>query len=184
MPDPEFLAVLDEVRALHERKSHDYGRDADPWGNIRAAEEFNIPPWLGAVLRANDKMARIKSFCQKGELKNESLEDSMIDIGNYMLIALVMYRRWRRNQDDAMQGTRVRVPGFSVDPAGEATPVPGEGVPLCDNGHVLWKTSLKADPSCRNLYRCSLCGNTYEIKDATTALPRCPRARAGGGRGA
>lgn len=89
---PGFLKLLDEVREMHCRKAADYGRGADPLANCRAAEEFGLPAWLGVAVRMNDKLHRIKSFCQNGELKNESIEDSFMDLAAYALIALTLYR--------------------------------------------------------------------------------------------
>ncbi|OAI41836.1 hypothetical protein AYO40_06985 [Planctomycetaceae bacterium SCGC AG-212-D15] len=89
---PGFLAILDEIRAMHVRKSADYGNEEDVFANIRAAERFGVPGWLGAVLRGNDKMARIQSFAANGNLANESLEDSLLDLANYAIIALAIMR--------------------------------------------------------------------------------------------
>jgi hypothetical protein len=88
----EFAGVLDEMRALHDRKQQDYGTDADPFANVRASEQFGIPAWLGSVIRANDKMSRLKAFSQNGTLANEGVEDSLIDLANYAVIALCLYR--------------------------------------------------------------------------------------------
>jgi Nucleotide modification associated domain 1 len=76
---------------VHDTKMHDYGTAGDPYANIRAAQEFGIDPWVGSILRGNDKMARIKSFIDKGELKHESVKDSLIDLANYAIIALILF---------------------------------------------------------------------------------------------
>ena len=89
---PEYLQLLDELRALHVRKAADYGRGADPLANVRAAGEFGVPAWLGVMVRANDKLHRIKSFVANGKLANESVEDSLKDLAAYSLIALVLFR--------------------------------------------------------------------------------------------
>lgn len=91
--DPHFLAILDEIRAMHCKKGADYGTSKDTFANVRASEEFGIPAWQGAVLRANDKMARLKTFCIKGKLENESVTDSLLDMANYAVIALVLYQQ-------------------------------------------------------------------------------------------
>lgn len=88
----EFEKVLDEMRALHAKKSLDYGSGDDPLANIRASEKFGIPAWVGAIVRGNDKMTRIQSFLKKGSLANESLEDSLLDLAVYSIIALELYR--------------------------------------------------------------------------------------------
>lgn len=89
---PSFLAILDEIREMYLRKSHDYGSKKDTFTNVRASIEFGIAPWIGALVRLNDKIVRIKSFIEKGVLKNESVEDSLLDIAVYAIISLCLRR--------------------------------------------------------------------------------------------
>lgn len=90
---PGYLKLLDEMRELHCRKAADYGTQGDPLNNVRSGAEFvNIPPWQAAMLRANDKVVRIKQFIKCGSLKNESVEDSLMDLAAYSLIALTLLR--------------------------------------------------------------------------------------------
>lgn len=88
-----FEEVLTEMAALHRKKNQDYGLDDDPFANVRASEEFGIPSWLGGIVRANDKMTRLKTFARKRHLENETVEDSLLDLANYAVIALVLYRQ-------------------------------------------------------------------------------------------
>lgn len=90
--DPRFHAILKEMADLHDRKQEDYGTDADPLANIRASQEWGVPAYVGALVRLNDKVHRLKAFARKGSLANESAEDSMIDIAVYAILALVLYR--------------------------------------------------------------------------------------------
>lgn len=90
--DPRFHAILREMGALHDKKQADYGTPGDPFANVRASEDWGIPGWIGGLVRANDKMKRLKNFARKGALHNESAEDSMIDIAVYAIISLVLYR--------------------------------------------------------------------------------------------
>lgn len=85
-----FHQILVELAELHDRKQADYGIATDPFANVRASSDFGIKPWVGAMLRGNDKMQRIKSFIANGNLKNESLEDSLRDLAVYCIIALVL----------------------------------------------------------------------------------------------
>ncbi len=94
--DPQFMAILDEIRAMHIKKGADYGTDQDTFANVRASEEFGVPAWKGAVLRANDKMARLKTYCIKGTLANEGVEDSLLDLANYAVIALRLFRETQK----------------------------------------------------------------------------------------
>lgn len=86
-----FHELLSEIGELHDLKQSDYGSDADPFANVRATEDWGIPSWVGALLRLNDKVVRLKSMAKKGALNNEPAEDSMRDIAVYALIALCLY---------------------------------------------------------------------------------------------
>ncbi len=86
-----FYAILQECAALHAKKQRDYGRRDDPFANVRASLDFGIKPWVGALLRANDKMRRLQKAATVGDLANESAEDSMRDLLVYAGIALVLY---------------------------------------------------------------------------------------------
>jgi len=90
--DARYLALLEEMAALHKKKSADYGRGNDPLANIRASVEIGVPAWKGAFLRALDKVHRIKSYCLNGQLACEGVEDSLQDLAAYALIALVLFR--------------------------------------------------------------------------------------------
>lgn len=87
---------MQELADLHAKKSQDYGSDEDPLANIRAAEELGIQSWKGALLRLNDKVHRLKVYAKRGNLENESAEDSMRDIAVYAIIMLVLHEEARR----------------------------------------------------------------------------------------
>jgi hypothetical protein len=90
--DPRFHAVLEEVREIHDRKQADYGRPTDPFANVRASEEWGIEPWVGSMVRATDKVRRLQTAARGSTLQNEGIEDSLLDLATYALIALVLYR--------------------------------------------------------------------------------------------
>ena len=94
----EFYQRLVEAAELHAKKQRDYGTGEDPFANVRATEKFGIPAWVGVAIRMNDKITRIQSMVKKGSLANESVEDSLLDIGVYAIIALVL-----RQQDAEKQ---------------------------------------------------------------------------------
>ena len=89
--DPRYHRLLGEMGSLHDRKQEDYGTGEDPFANFTSAKEFGIEPWQLAMLRANEKMHRVKAFVKKGRLANESLRDSLIDIAVCAAIAVVLY---------------------------------------------------------------------------------------------
>jgi hypothetical protein len=87
-----YLALLDEMRALHVKKAQDYGTNHDPLANLRASADVGIEPWRSAWLRAKDKVKRIDAFCVNGVLANEGVEDSLMDLAAYALLALALRR--------------------------------------------------------------------------------------------
>lgn len=86
-----FDEILQEMSTLHNRKGQDYGGVNDPYANVRASQEFGVDPWVGALIRLNDKITRLKSFIRNGNLVNESVIDSITDIAVYAVIMRVLY---------------------------------------------------------------------------------------------
>lgn len=95
--DPKYLSMLEELRDLHIKKAADYGTGEDPLANLRASKLLGIEPWIGAILRMSDKLFRVHSLIKNGSLKNESIEDNLIDMSSYALLALLL----KRELDDA-----------------------------------------------------------------------------------
>jgi hypothetical protein len=92
----EFLAVLEELKALHLAKTLDYGVDEDALANIRSsADVVNMPAWAGCILRMSDKMHRLKAFFRRGRTEFDGVEDTLKDLACYAAIALVLYRETR-----------------------------------------------------------------------------------------
>lgn len=85
-----FHELLKELGELHDRKQADYGKGDDPFANVRASDEWGVSPWIGIMIRITDKVRRLQSFVRKGNLENESVEDSLRDIAVYATIALVI----------------------------------------------------------------------------------------------
>jgi len=92
-----FYAIIREWAALHARKQLDYGRDDDPFANVRSSEDFGIPGWIGTAMRANDKMKRIQTAASQYlatgtvNLANEGLIDAFDDLGVYAGICRVLF---------------------------------------------------------------------------------------------
>ena len=91
-PQDEFEWVIVELIEMRRSKGHDYGDDTDTFSNISQSANFGVQPWLGAIIRLNDKISRIQAFVKKHNLKNEPIEDSFKDIAVYAIIALVKWR--------------------------------------------------------------------------------------------
>jgi hypothetical protein len=91
-----FHAILRELGDLHDKKQQDYGLANDPFANVRGSSEWGIKSWVGAMVRANDKLRRLQKYAQAGRLSNESVEDSFRDLAVYAVIALVL---WEQDQE-------------------------------------------------------------------------------------
>lgn len=91
MADHRFKDEVARLVELHDRKQSDYGRDHDPFANVRASEEWGMPPWVGAMVRANDKMKRLQKAARGGTMANESVLDSFDDLAVYAIIGKILY---------------------------------------------------------------------------------------------
>lgn len=83
--------ILKELGDLHDRKQKDYGRPTDPFANVRGSSEWGLKPWVGAMLRATDKLRRLQTYAATGTLSNETAIDSFNDLAVYAIIARVLY---------------------------------------------------------------------------------------------
>lgn len=99
----DFYAALEEIKVLHDRKQSDYGRAEAPFANVEKSADFGIEPWVGALVRGNDKMGRLQKAASGGTLSNEGVEDSLMDMAVYALIALVEYRAMNESSYDPYQ---------------------------------------------------------------------------------
>jgi len=73
--------VLDDMRDVMTSKQRDYGP-----GNILDFGDY------GVLVRANDKIGRLKNLYKGEKPRNESVDDSWIDLANYAVIALMVRR--------------------------------------------------------------------------------------------
>jgi hypothetical protein len=100
-----FHDLCDDMKAMHDKKQKDYGREGDPFSNVRASEDFGIEGWVGCMVRANDKMRRLQKAAQGTTLSNEGVEDSLMDLAVYAIIGLVLWREEQLNGAEAWDAT-------------------------------------------------------------------------------
>jgi hypothetical protein len=89
--NPKFHGMLKELAALHDRKSHDYAQDADPYSNFRfaasVAAPFSDPLDRVFAVLVGVKLARLAELTSAGKTPNhESLQDTRRDLANYACI--------------------------------------------------------------------------------------------------
>ena len=90
-----FYELCDSLKAMHASKSQDYGcpSGTDPLANIRNGAEFvGIEHWKGAMVRLSDKVTRLATFNATGRLGHEGVEDTLLDLASYSLLALLLYQ--------------------------------------------------------------------------------------------
>jgi hypothetical protein len=94
MTKQEYLAfhksVCERLVEITRQKNADYtGAGDDPFANFTNVKTCGgATPEQGFLVRMNDKMARISSFVEKGELlvKDESVQDTLFDLANYAIL--------------------------------------------------------------------------------------------------
>lgn len=94
MDKDQFLeyhrAFCAAILAISRSKNQDYtGNDPDPFANFTAVERVGIATTeQGFLTRMMDKMQRLNSFVQSGQLavKEESVEDTLMDMANYCIL--------------------------------------------------------------------------------------------------
>lgn len=93
---PDLFALVAQMAGLLNRKAHDYRTD-DPsgLGNLLECEKMGVPAWQGILIRMSDKWSRLCTFArqQVTAVKDESEEDTLLDLANYSLLCILARRR-------------------------------------------------------------------------------------------
>lgn len=95
---PAFHQLLEVMRDIHCRKNADYASKMDPLSNIKSATRIGLKPWVGCIVRLQDKWSRIEVLIKKllntgegPEVKDESLIDTFMDNAIYSLMFIIIY---------------------------------------------------------------------------------------------
>lgn len=125
-----FCAVLVEIKQLHLRKTLDYGCDEDALSNIRSSSDvINVSPWAGCILRISDKMHRLRSYFRRGRVEFDGIEDTLLDIACYAIIALVLYREWIKPCQSSGPSQPTTSYGSSIEHVDSRVPGPAPAEP-------------------------------------------------------
>ena len=125
-----FYELLETMKNTHDAKRHDYANPDDVFANFRTCEQAGIPAWKGCCVRLGDKFSRIMGFAKKEKLKvkDESIKDTLIDMANYSLIALILYeetleedriervKEWNNNPPETVAHSRYGRDDFKTEP--------------------------------------------------------------------
>lgn len=104
---PETLFRLHEETCkktleIMRAKNSDYcggENTVDALANFKTAQSLGLHPVTGLLLRMQDKLMRIKSFVNDGELKvaGESVDDACEDLVNYAILAKALFLEERED---------------------------------------------------------------------------------------
>lgn len=109
---PKFLDTLLTLAEMHSKKSSDYGLSdddeeasdeflaADPLFNFRGSVLYGIDPWVGALIRLQDKIARLQTAAAGHELTNENIIDTFDDAASYIIIAKILWLEQNEEADE------------------------------------------------------------------------------------
>ena len=89
----EFRKITEEMCRLYAKKNHDYGNSfADTWGKLGP---------ISGITRISDKFNRVCNLVrlresegtQSGQVADESIEDTLIDLACYSIMAIIEERK-------------------------------------------------------------------------------------------
>ena len=80
--EEKFEAITKQMLEIYKAKNKDYGSSV-----TQSYKEFGMTSFL---IRLSDKLNRLKTLNkQEAMVKDEKIEDTLIDLANYAIIALV-----------------------------------------------------------------------------------------------
>jgi hypothetical protein len=96
--------TTDKCRKIMEAKNNDYTggmASDDPFANFRCSTILEVHPVVGIMMRVMDKIQRIKTFTNDGQLSvsDETVDDACEDIINYAILAKAMLIQEREEAD-------------------------------------------------------------------------------------
>ena len=97
---PRFYEILEQMKDLHSKKNHDYAGTSDPLKNLRACKRLELEPFMGVMVRLQDKWSRLEEFIKSGKLmvKGESVIDTLMDNAVYSVLAIILYEEQQKEQ--------------------------------------------------------------------------------------
>ena len=95
MGSPKVDGICDKIKEIHARKSHDYAQDDNPFSNFERAaiiaSWFSNPVHKVFATVLGIKIVRIAELLNGKNPKNESIEDSFLDLSTYSILQLAYY---------------------------------------------------------------------------------------------
>ena len=87
--------TLEALHELYKRKNIDYGNSFD-----KSLDEHGL---IAAIVRMEDKFNRIKKLNKSTALVNdESIIDTLLDLGNYSIMAAIWYKNKETDNNNVL----------------------------------------------------------------------------------
>ena len=85
-----FIDITNSLTKIYQAKNQDYGNSFE-----KSLYKFGL---VASIIRLSDKMNRIESLSQtKAKVKDESIEDTLLDLANYAIMTVIWLRKSRVN---------------------------------------------------------------------------------------
>ena len=90
----DFEKIVQKMLEVHKAKNNDYSPEGQ-FGNFAESERVGVPDWKGAFIRLQDKYTRCCNliYGKEAQVKDEALEDTLLDLANYAVIVLVLRKQ-------------------------------------------------------------------------------------------
>jgi len=97
-----FYDVLTRMKEIHEKKDADYSGEDNEFGNFFESQKVGVQAWKGAFIRLQDKYSRACSLIggTKAKVKDEKLEDTLLDLANYAVITLCLINPIKKDSEE------------------------------------------------------------------------------------
>jgi len=91
--------TFEKAMAIVKAKNDDYAKGSDPFSNFKFAQIIGLGVKEAILVRVSDKFARVANLLEKGKIsvKDESIEDTLIDMINYLAILLAYLDNEKKN---------------------------------------------------------------------------------------
>jgi len=92
-----FDSILERMAAIHKAKNADYGNSYELSARLLAR-----PVVEGLLHRMSDKLARACRLAQgqTPQVEGEALQDTLLDLANYAVLAILALEEKRKNQPE------------------------------------------------------------------------------------
>ena len=145
------LTLCDKARNLMRKNNADYAghQGIEPFANFTRVESMGIcKTESGMLVRVTDKMSRLSSFMEAGkfEVKDESLEDTILDMINYSVLLYAYVSDKKKTQEN------LKTVGWNADTSNR------ESLILLTENHD--NENCEVDPAVVAPVRNGCCGGT------------------------